>query len=76
MTTARDIMTPGADYIDLTSTVAEAAEKMAEALRLARRSHGVLLPTDPPQDPWKANRVDEMIASALAAWDASREGGR
>jgi CBS domain-containing protein len=27
---ARDIMTPGADYIDLTATVAEAAEKMAQ----------------------------------------------
>ena len=30
MTKARDIMTPGADYIDLTATVAEAAEKMAQ----------------------------------------------
>ena len=30
MKKARDIMTPGADYIDLTSTVAEAAEKMAQ----------------------------------------------
>jgi CBS domain-containing protein len=27
---ARDIMTPGADYIDLTATVSEAAEKMAQ----------------------------------------------
>jgi CBS domain-containing protein len=30
MKKARDIMTPGADYIDLTATVAEAAEKMAQ----------------------------------------------
>ncbi len=30
MTKARDIMTPGADYIDLTATVAEAAERMAQ----------------------------------------------
>ena len=30
MKKARDIMTPGAEYIDLTATVAEAAEKMAQ----------------------------------------------
>jgi CBS domain-containing protein len=30
MKTAREIMTPGADYIDLTATVAEAAERMAQ----------------------------------------------
>lgn len=30
MTKARDIMTPGADYIGMDATVAEAAEKMAQ----------------------------------------------
>ena len=30
MKTARDIMTPGADHIDVSATVAEAAEKMAQ----------------------------------------------
>ena len=41
-------------------------ERMREALALARRSHGVVLPTDPPQDAWKARQVDAVIAAALA----------
>lgn len=41
--------------------------RLRAAFILARDSHGVSLLTDPPQDAWKARRVDEAIRSALAA---------
>ena len=40
-------------------------ERLREALRLAFNSHGRMLLTDPPQDPWKVNRVDEVIRELL-----------
>jgi hypothetical protein len=40
-------------------------ERLREALRLAFNSHGRMLLTDPPQDPWKVNRVDEIIRELL-----------
>ncbi len=45
---------------------AEYAAGLRAALILARDSHGVALMTDPPQDAWKARRVDEVIRAALA----------
>ncbi|CAB3637170.1 hypothetical protein CEY09_14700 [Achromobacter marplatensis] len=42
-------------------------DKLRAALILARDSHGVVLLSDPPQDAWKARRVDEVIRAALAA---------
>ena len=40
-------------------------ERMREALKLALTSHGRMLMSDPPQDPWKVNRVDEVIRELL-----------
>ena len=40
-------------------------ERLREALKLALNSHGRMLLTDPPQDPWKVNRVDEVIRELL-----------
>jgi regulator of replication initiation timing len=39
--------------------------RLREALKLAFNSHGRMLLTDPPQDPWKVNRVDEVIRELL-----------
>ena len=39
--------------------------RLREALKLALNSHGRMLLTDPPQDPWKVNRVDEIIRELL-----------
>lgn len=36
-------------------------------LRDIQASHGVLLMTDPPQDPWKVRRISERISAALSA---------
>ncbi|MFZ5938737.1 hypothetical protein BGP84_06520 [Pseudomonas putida] len=50
--------------------------KLAEAhtlLRDAQASHGSLLMTDPPQDPWKTRRISERIAAALSG--SSEPGG-
>lgn len=46
------------------------ARALAEAhalLRDALASHGVMLMTDPPQDPWKTRRIGERIREALSA---------
>ena len=40
-------------------------ERLRDALKLALNSHGRMLLTDPPQDPWKVNRVDEVIRELL-----------
>lgn len=40
-------------------------ERLREALKLAFTSHGRMLMSDPPQDAWKFNRVDEVIVAAL-----------
>ncbi len=49
--------------------------KLRAALILARDSHGVMLMTDPPQDAWKARRVDDAIREALAAQPVQKQGG-
>jgi len=43
----------------------EKNERLREALKLALNSHGRMLMSDPPQDPWKVNRVDEVIRELL-----------
>lgn len=47
-------------------TLVDAYEEAIEALWLAAHSHNVMLPTDPPQDAWKARRVDDKIWPVLA----------
>lgn len=49
----------------------KAAEIALEALELARSSHGVLLLSDPPQDPWKTRKVDDAIYHATIALRAA-----
>ena len=44
-------------------------ERLREALKLALNSHGRMLMSDPPQDAWKFNRVDEVIVAALRRED-------
>ncbi|EPN6724790.1 hypothetical protein ACT2UN_000870 [Pseudomonas putida] len=59
----------------------EAAEETRKALRAQlaerdallrdiRNSHGVMLMTHPPQDPWLNNRIDERIRAALSVGGA------
>ena len=40
---------------------------LLEALKLALSSHGVMLLSDPPQDAWKVNRVEEKARAAIKA---------
>ena len=49
-----------------------AARKLVEAARLARRCHGVMLMTHPPQDPWETEGVSEKLRAGLAEWEAAR----
>ena len=44
-------------------------KRLREALKLALNSHGRMLMSDPPQDAWKFNRVDEVINAALRRED-------
>lgn len=50
---------------DLADAQAQRIKTLEAALRLARECEGRFLPTDPPQDAWKARRVDDVIAAAL-----------
>ena len=44
------------------------AMKLAlDALDLAKRSHGVMLLSDPPQEAWKFYRVDDAIKKSTTA---------
>lgn len=43
---------------------ADVLRAVMDALLLARSSHDVLLLSDPPQDAWKARRVDAKLADA------------
>lgn len=52
----------------------EVSDKMAAALNLALNSHGIMLPTDPPQDAWKQRLVFEVGHAAVAALAAIRKG--
>jgi hypothetical protein len=45
-------------------------DKLADALRLAIESHGVLLMSDPPHDARKARQVELKAREALAAYEA------
>ncbi|MCO7055149.1 hypothetical protein [Pseudomonas juntendi] len=47
----------------LRAQLAEAHELLRDALA----SHGVMLMSDPPQDPWKTRRIGERIREALSA---------
>lgn len=38
---------------------------MADLLRLIQVSHGTMLLSDPPQDPWKYHQIDAKISAAL-----------
>lgn len=51
--------------IDLVALLQQRDELLA-ALKLALASHGKLLVSDPPQDAWKYNRVDEIGRTAIA----------
>ncbi|OAE72571.1 hypothetical protein A7J71_11165 [Achromobacter insolitus] len=48
-------------------------EALITALILARDAHGVMLMTYPPQDAWKARRVDDAIRDALAGTDGPKK---
>lgn len=52
-----------------------ANHELRAALILARDSHGICLPTDPPQEAWKARRVDEVIRAALSAQPGAQKQG-
>ena len=38
---------------------------LLDSLKLALASHGVILTSDPPQDAWKARRVEEIARAAI-----------
>lgn len=50
------------------------SDALAEAAGLALRSHGCILLSDPPQDPWKFHRVSARLEQAITAHAARREG--
>lgn len=41
-------------------------EDLLMALKLALNSHGVTLPTDPPQEAWKVHLVEKIARAAIA----------
>ncbi|CAB4139391.1 hypothetical protein UFOVP337_39 [uncultured Caudovirales phage] len=45
----------------------EAMKLALEALELAKRSHGMMLLSDPPQEAWKTYRVDGSMNRAITA---------
>lgn len=55
---------PGPLRKSLTAAEQRNAE-LVELLRDIKSSHGVLLMTSPPQDPWLNNRIDGRISAAL-----------
>lgn len=58
-----DCWTLAAMYVeDLTKQ----RDELLAALELALGSHGQLLLSDPPQDKWRFNRVDEIGRAAIA----------
>lgn len=48
-------------------TLIGAAKQALEALELVLSSHGVLLLSDPPQDPWKTRGVEGKSREAITA---------
>lgn len=60
--------TPGDVIREMNDELVDLRAQLAERdalLRDALASHGVMLMTDPPQDPWKTRRIAERIAAAL-----------
>ncbi len=47
----------------------EEAQSVLDAVSLAMSSHNVMLPSDPPQDAWKARGVQTRLAGA---WETLR----
>jgi hypothetical protein len=45
---------------------------LLEALQLALSSHGVMLMSDPPQEAWKVNRVEERARAAIKAVEENK----
>ncbi|UGA37884.1 hypothetical protein JOS77_28765 [Chromobacterium haemolyticum] len=50
----------------------ELEKQLLEALKLALSSHGQILLTNPPQEAWQHNRVDEICRAAIAAAEAAQ----
>lgn len=70
------IATHAADTREYQKRISQAearAERLAEALRLALDSHGVMLMTDPPQDAWKVLRVEEIGRALLRDQEEGHE---
>lgn len=44
----------------------EVNQELVKALQMALSAHGKVLLTDPPQDPWKTWRVEEVARAAIA----------
>ena len=57
------------ERMNLIERLSDENERLREALKLAFNSHGKMLMSDPPQDAWKFNRVDEVIVAALRRED-------
>lgn len=47
------------------AALAAHVEELISVLNLSKNSHGVFLMSDPPQDAWKKNKVDDAITNAL-----------
>lgn len=47
-------------------------QQLLAALKLALSSNGKMLLTNPPQDAWRYNRVDEVSRAAIAAAEAAQ----
>jgi len=60
-------------FVRIASEAEQLRAQLAERdalLRDIRNSHGVMLMTHPPQDPWLNNRIDERIRAALSVGGA------
>ncbi|WP_155418792.1 hypothetical protein [Pseudomonas putida] len=60
-------------FVRIASEAEQLRAQLAERdalLRDIKNSHGVMLMTHPPQDPWLNNRIDERIRAALSVGGA------
>ena len=56
-----------------TVRLAKQRDALLEALKLALRSHGVMLMSDPPKDAWKTYQVEERAREAIKLVEGEKE---
>lgn len=61
------MMTTGAMEQTGETMLIEENAKMKDLLRLILKTHGTMLMSEPPQEPWKYYKIDERIREILGS---------